>query len=162
MSFFLEGVAAASADAERSIIDVASLITADRNRLLTSPKAGPDQLQPVRTATDDAALQRRARSPAAGDDVSYRERRRQAAGGSRHIGRAHRTEEEPRPRLPGLCGPAFSDRLRRPADSDDVLAAKADMAARRHPAARHQHPCWQPAGRPWTWCRDALPPCDKW
>jgi len=41
VSFFLEGVAAASADAERSIIDVASLITADRKRLLESPKAGP-------------------------------------------------------------------------------------------------------------------------
>jgi Fic family protein len=41
VSFFLEGVSAASADAERSIIDVASLITADRKRLLESPKAGP-------------------------------------------------------------------------------------------------------------------------
>lgn len=41
VSFFLEGVAAASAVAERSIIDVASLITADRKRLLESPKAGP-------------------------------------------------------------------------------------------------------------------------
>jgi Fic family protein len=41
VSFFLEGVAVASADAERSIIDVASLITADRKRLLGSPKAGP-------------------------------------------------------------------------------------------------------------------------
>lgn len=41
VSFFLEGVASASADAERSIIDVASLITADRKRLLNSPKAGP-------------------------------------------------------------------------------------------------------------------------
>lgn len=41
VSFFLEGVAAASADAVRSIIDVASLITADRKRLLESPKAGP-------------------------------------------------------------------------------------------------------------------------
>ena len=41
MSFFLEGVAVASAEAERSIIDVASLITADRKRLLASPKAGP-------------------------------------------------------------------------------------------------------------------------
>lgn len=39
-SFFLEGVAAASADAERSIVEVASLITADRKRLLDSPKAG--------------------------------------------------------------------------------------------------------------------------
>ena len=39
--FFLEGVAAASADAERSIVDVASLITADRKRLLESPRAGP-------------------------------------------------------------------------------------------------------------------------
>lgn len=41
VSFFLEGVDAASADAERSIIDVASLITTDRRRLLESPKAGP-------------------------------------------------------------------------------------------------------------------------
>jgi Fic family protein len=41
VAFFLEGVAEASADAERSIIDVASLITADRKRLLASAKAGP-------------------------------------------------------------------------------------------------------------------------
>ncbi len=41
VSFFLEGVTAASADAERSIIDVASLIAADRKRLLASPKSGP-------------------------------------------------------------------------------------------------------------------------
>ena len=41
VSFFLEGVAAASAQAERGIIEVASLITADRKRLLESPKAGP-------------------------------------------------------------------------------------------------------------------------
>jgi Fic family protein len=41
VAFFLEGVAEASADAERSIIDVASLITADRKRLLGSAKAGP-------------------------------------------------------------------------------------------------------------------------
>lgn len=41
VSFFLEGVVAASGDAERSIIDLASLITADRRRLLESPKAGP-------------------------------------------------------------------------------------------------------------------------
>jgi Fic family protein len=39
--FFLEGVAAASTEAGRSIIDVASLITADRKRLLESAKAGP-------------------------------------------------------------------------------------------------------------------------
>ncbi len=41
VSFFLEGVAAASTQAEGSIIEVASLITADRKRLLASPKAGP-------------------------------------------------------------------------------------------------------------------------
>ena len=41
VAFFLEGVAEASADAERSIIDVASLIAADRKRLLASAKAGP-------------------------------------------------------------------------------------------------------------------------
>jgi Fic family protein len=40
VSFFLEGVATAAADAERNIIAVASLITADRRRLLQSPKAG--------------------------------------------------------------------------------------------------------------------------
>lgn len=41
VSFFLEGVAAAAADAEKSIIEVASLVAADRKRLLQSPKAGP-------------------------------------------------------------------------------------------------------------------------
>mgnify|MGYP003337804551 FL=1 len=41
VAFFLEGVAVALADAERSIIDVASLITADRKRLLVAAKAGP-------------------------------------------------------------------------------------------------------------------------
>jgi Fic family protein len=41
VSFFLEGVAVAAADAEHGIIEVASLITADRKRLLESPKAGP-------------------------------------------------------------------------------------------------------------------------
>jgi Fic family protein len=40
VSFFLEGVATAASGAERSIIDVASLIAADRRRLLQSPKAG--------------------------------------------------------------------------------------------------------------------------
>lgn len=39
--FFLEGVCVAAAEAERSIIDVASLVAADRKRLLQSPKAGP-------------------------------------------------------------------------------------------------------------------------
>jgi Fic family protein len=41
VSFFLEGVAAASSHAERTIIDVATLITGDRERLLESPKANP-------------------------------------------------------------------------------------------------------------------------
>ena len=41
VSFFLEGVAVAAADAEVSIIEVASLVAADRRRLLQSPKAGP-------------------------------------------------------------------------------------------------------------------------
>jgi Fic family protein len=41
ITFFLEGVSTAAAEAERSIIGVASLITADRRRLLESPRAGP-------------------------------------------------------------------------------------------------------------------------
>ncbi len=41
VSFFLEGVATAAADAEKNIIAVASLIAADRRRLLQSPKASP-------------------------------------------------------------------------------------------------------------------------
>ncbi len=41
VSFFLEGVATAAADAEHGIVDVASLVTADRKRLLESSKAGP-------------------------------------------------------------------------------------------------------------------------
>lgn len=41
VSFFLEGVAVAAADAERNIIAVASLIAADRRKLLQWPKASP-------------------------------------------------------------------------------------------------------------------------
>jgi Fic family protein len=41
VTFFLEGVATAAADAEKNIIEVASLVAADRRRLLQSPKAGP-------------------------------------------------------------------------------------------------------------------------
>ena len=41
VTFFLEGVAVAAGDAERNIIEVASLVAADRKRLLQSPKAGP-------------------------------------------------------------------------------------------------------------------------
>ena len=41
VSFFLEGVCAAAAEAESCIAGVASLVAADRRRLLASPKAGP-------------------------------------------------------------------------------------------------------------------------
>lgn len=41
VTFFLEGVAVAAADAERGIIAIASLVAADRRLLLASPKAGP-------------------------------------------------------------------------------------------------------------------------
>ncbi|WP_394788280.1 Fic family protein [Rhodoferax sp.] len=41
IAFFLEGVAMAAADAERNIIAIASLVAADRRRLLGAPKAGP-------------------------------------------------------------------------------------------------------------------------
>lgn len=39
--FFLEGVAISAGDAEKSIIEVASLVASDRRRLLQSTKAGP-------------------------------------------------------------------------------------------------------------------------
>jgi Fic family protein len=41
VAFFLEGVATAANEAERGIVAIASLIAADRRRLLESPKAGP-------------------------------------------------------------------------------------------------------------------------
>jgi Fic family protein len=41
VTFFLEGVAVAALDAERGIVSIATLLTADRRRLLASPKAGP-------------------------------------------------------------------------------------------------------------------------
>lgn len=40
VAFFLEGVATAASDAERSIIAIATLVAADRRRLLESAKAG--------------------------------------------------------------------------------------------------------------------------
>jgi Fic family protein len=41
VAFFLEGVAVAAGDAERGIVAIASLIAADRRRLLQAPKATP-------------------------------------------------------------------------------------------------------------------------
>ena len=41
VTFFLEGVATAAGDAEKNIIEVASLVATDRRRLLQSAKAGP-------------------------------------------------------------------------------------------------------------------------
>jgi Fic family protein len=41
VAFFLEGVTKAALDAERNIVVIASLLAADRRRLLASPKAGP-------------------------------------------------------------------------------------------------------------------------
>jgi Fic family protein len=41
IAFFLEGVAVAATDAQHNIIEVASLIAADRRRLLQAPKASP-------------------------------------------------------------------------------------------------------------------------
>ncbi len=41
VAFFLEGVAKAALDAERNIVAIASLLAADRRRLLASAKAGP-------------------------------------------------------------------------------------------------------------------------
>lgn len=41
VGFFLEGVTAAASEAEGGIVAIASLIAADRRRLLASPKAGP-------------------------------------------------------------------------------------------------------------------------
>ena len=40
LAFFLEGVEAAATEAERSIVSIASLIAADRRKLLTAPKVG--------------------------------------------------------------------------------------------------------------------------
>ena len=41
LAFFLEGVAVAANEAERCIIEIASLINADRKKLLAAEKAGP-------------------------------------------------------------------------------------------------------------------------
>ncbi len=41
VTFFLEGVASSAGDAEKNIIEVATLVASDRKRLLQSSKAGP-------------------------------------------------------------------------------------------------------------------------
>ncbi len=45
VAFFLEGVVDAAADAERGVIAVASLVAADRRRLLDAPRAGAASLR---------------------------------------------------------------------------------------------------------------------
>jgi Fic family protein len=41
ITFFIDGVTAAAAQAERSIVEIATLVAADRRRLLDSPMSGP-------------------------------------------------------------------------------------------------------------------------
>ncbi|MCO4243796.1 Fic family protein, partial [Acidovorax facilis] len=41
VGFFLHGVETAASEAERGIVAIASLVAADRRRLLQAPKAGP-------------------------------------------------------------------------------------------------------------------------
>ena len=41
VAFFLEGVSVAVQDAERGIVAIATLLAADRRKLLASPKSGP-------------------------------------------------------------------------------------------------------------------------
>lgn len=41
VAFFLQGVEVAATEAERGIVSIASLVAADRRRLLAAPKAGP-------------------------------------------------------------------------------------------------------------------------
>jgi len=45
VAFFLEGVETAATDAERGIVAIASLVAADRRRLLATPKAGAASLR---------------------------------------------------------------------------------------------------------------------
>ena len=45
VSFFLEAVEVAATDAERGIVAVASMVAADRRRLLASPRAGAGSLR---------------------------------------------------------------------------------------------------------------------
>ncbi len=45
VAFFLEGVEAAAADAEHGIVAIASVVAADRRRLLAAPRAGPVSLR---------------------------------------------------------------------------------------------------------------------
>jgi len=45
VAFFLEGVETAATDAERGIVAIASLVAADRRRLLAAPKAGAVSLR---------------------------------------------------------------------------------------------------------------------
>ena len=40
INFFLDGVATAAADAERAVVALASLVAADRRRLLAAPRVG--------------------------------------------------------------------------------------------------------------------------
>ena len=45
MAFFLKGMETAATDAERGIVAIASLVAADRRRLLAAPRAGAVSLR---------------------------------------------------------------------------------------------------------------------
>ena len=99
---FLEGVASAAGDAEKNIIEVASLLASDRKRLLQSLKAGPtsyrlfEMLPVMPRFTIEHARQR------LGTSFTHRYSCRECVGGSGHRGGNDWAEKEPQLQLPSL------------------------------------------------------------
>lgn len=102
IAFFLEGVATAAGDAERSIIAIATLLSTDRRRLLESPKGGTAnyrlfEMLPMMPRFNIERVRKRLDTR-----LSDRKCSGQGPGGPGHRGGNDRTEEQSQLRLSGV------------------------------------------------------------
>ncbi len=81
-TFFLDGVETAATNAERGIVAIASLVAADRRRLLAAPARRRDGLASARVAAGHAAVHHRTGAPESADDLSHSHRRREPSRGT--------------------------------------------------------------------------------
>ena len=102
IGFFLGAVEAAASEAERAIVDIATLVNADRRRLLAAPGVGVVALRVFELLPVMPRFNHRAGAPEAGDHLPDRHAGGEAAGDAGHRERTHGAEEESQLRLHSL------------------------------------------------------------
>jgi hypothetical protein len=100
VGFFLEGVEMAAARAEQDIVALATLVAADRRRLLQHPQAGPASYRLFELLPTMPRFSMERVRQALGTTFPHSQCGREGAAGTGHRERGDGAEEEPRLQLP--------------------------------------------------------------